>query len=150
MKKVITLALMALFTLSVAAQDGRKKQQKKAEFTVDQIATIKTKKMTLLLDLNSQQQQQILAINKQKVAEHKAKKAERKKLKESDQKPTNAQLFERKNKQLDAMIAHKAEMKQILTAEQYETWIEARKKKGKRMKQQKGKRMMQRKRMRRS
>ncbi len=149
MKKFMTMALIALFTLSVAAQDGRKKQQK-PEFTVDQIATIKTKKMTLLLDLNAQQQQQILAINKQKVAEHKAKKEARKKMRDSDQKPTSDQLFEQKNKQLDAMIAHKAEMKQILTAEQYETWQKTRKKKGKEMKQRKQQRMKQRKQIRRS
>jgi len=149
MKKLVSTALIALFMVSAIAQERRGKQQK-PEFTVDQIATIKTKKLTLLLDLNSQQQQQILVINKQKVAEHKAKKEARRAMKESDKKPTSDQLFERKNKHLDVMIAHKAEMKEILTAEQYETWVETRKKKGKKLKQRKGKRIMQRKHMRRS
>ncbi len=148
MKKIIMMVLIALFTVSVTAQDKQKKQ--KPEFTVDQIATIKTKKMTLLLDLNSQQQQQILAINKQKVAERKAKRATREKMKDSDKKPTSDELFERKNKQLDDMIAHKAEMKRILTPEQFETWQQNRKKKAKKIKQRKGKRLMQRKKTRRS
>ncbi len=133
MKKLVSIALMALFTIGVFAQDGRKKQRKQ-EFTVDQIATLKTKKMTLLLDLNSQQQEQILEINKQKAAEHKTKKAARKALKERDTKPTSEELFNMKNDQLDNMIAHKAAMKKVLTAEQFETWQQARKKKGKRLK----------------
>jgi len=147
MKKLVSIVLMALFMVSAVAQERHGKKQK---FTIDQIATIRTKKLTLLLDLNAQQQQQILEINKLKVAEHKAKKEARKKQKESDQKPTGDQLFERKNKQLDAMIAHKAEMKEILTAEQYETWVKTRREKGKQRKQRKGKRMMQRKKIRRS
>ena len=133
MKKLASIALIALFTISAFAQERRDRQQKR-EFTVDQIAEIKTKKMTLLLDLNAQQQNQILEINKQKAAEHKAKKEARKAMKEREQKPTSDELFELKSKQLDDMIAHKAEMKKVLNAEQYETWLEARQKKGKRFK----------------
>jgi len=132
MKKIASIALIALFTMSVFAQERRQRQQKH-DFTVDQIAAIKTKKMTLLLDLNTQQQNQILEINKQKVAEHKAKKEARKAMKEREQKPTSDELFELKSKQLDAMIAHKAEMKKILNEEQFETWVQERKKKGKRI-----------------
>jgi len=145
MKKLVSIALMALFTIGAFAQDGRKKQRKQ-EFTVDQIATLKTKKMTLLLDLSSQQQEQILEINKQKVTEHKAKKAARKALKESDSKPTSDEIFNMKNDRLDDMIAHKADMKKVLTTEQFETWQQARKKKGKHLKKRGAQRKGQRRR----
>ena len=149
MKKLASMILIVLFTISTFAQDGRNKQQKQ-DFTVDQLATLKTKKMTLLLDLNTQQQGQVLEINKQKIAEHKVKKTARKAMKESDKKPTSDELFELKNKQLDDMIAHKADMKKILTTEQFETWKKTRKHKVKRLKLKKGKRTMQQKKMRRS
>lgn len=148
MKKLVSIALIALFTIGAFAQDGRKKQRKQ-EFTVDQIATLKTKKMTLLLDLNSQQQQEILEINKQKVTEHKEKKAARKALKESDTKPTSEAIFNMKNDQLDNMIAHKADMKKVLTTEQFETWLQARKKKGKRLKKRSAQRKGQQRRVKR-
>ena len=128
MKKLASIVLVALFTLSTFAQRQHKKQQR-PDYTVDQIAELQTKKMTLHLDLTEQQQEEILEINKRKTVERKQKLAERKAAKETDKNLTSDEIFAKKSAQLDKMIAHKAEMKKILSKEQFETWERSAKRK---------------------
>jgi len=146
MKKLTSIALIALFTISSFAQTPERKQQR-PDFTVDQLAELQTKKMTLHLDLTEQQQQEVLAINKREVADRKQKMEARKAARQGDKKPTSDEIFNRKSAQLDRMIAHKAELKKVLTKEQFETWEKSRKRKERQLKK-KGKngKMSQRKR----
>ncbi|MUH35479.1 hypothetical protein D9O36_06480 [Zobellia amurskyensis] len=134
MKKII-VALVCMVGLTAMAQrekghdrDGMK------NLTAEQIATLQTKKLTLALDLSSAQQQKIKAINLEEAKERKAKFEERKAQREEGErkKPTSEERYAMQNEKLDKMIAHKAEMKEILSAEQYEKWQKMNHNKGKR------------------
>lgn len=131
MKNLLLIAL-AFVALQGTAQEHKKSHKKgehnkrmaMAELSPNEIATLQTKKMTLILDLNESQQKDIQKINLKKAAERKAHMAERKAKKEAGtaQKPTAEERFAIQNKMLDKKIAAKAEMKKILNSDQYEKW----------------------------
>lgn len=119
MKKAMII-LMVFTTFAITAQNrnaDRKEQRKemKDNFTPEQRAELRTKKMTLALDLNESQQ-------------HKVKALFLEMYKTKPERPTNraamtdAQKFELKNAMLDRRIALKKEMKNILTQEQMAKW----------------------------
>ncbi|MGB5497437.1 MAG: hypothetical protein WBM77_00750, partial [Maribacter sp.] len=87
MKKVIVLvALMAGFTaMAQKGERGHKGDYK--NMSVEQMATLQTKKMTLDLDLTEVQQSKIQALNLENAKKRKAKMEERKALKEADERP---------------------------------------------------------------
>ena len=147
--KNIIYALAILFTLNIAAQEGsdHKGKDKRGmnkellkDLTPEQHATLQTKKLTLVLDLSDRQQSQILALNTTVATKRKAKMTAFKAMKEKGEKPTKEQRYQMMNERLDAKIAYKKKMKEILSNEQYERWekMQARKAKGK--KKMKGKR----------
>ena len=146
MKKIASIALVALFTISTFAQKQQRKQQR-PDFTVDQMAELQTKKMTLHLDLTEDQMQQVLEINKQHVVERKQKMEERKASKQSEKELSSDEIFTTKSTRLDKMITHKAEMKKVLNKEQFEKWETSKKHRMHKMKKRNGKRRMQQKRM---
>ncbi|WP_046746241.1 hypothetical protein [Kordia zhangzhouensis] len=141
--KNILYALAIVFTLNVAAQEGNERHEQherremKKEFlqklTPEQIATLKTKKLTLALDLSEAQQQRILALTTAEAKQRKAKMEALQVKKEKGEKPTEAERYQHMNERLDAQIALKKEMKNILSKEQYEKWekMQMHKKKGK-------------------
>jgi len=125
MKKVCTLALL-LIGATVMAQEVQKGHHRAAmkDLTPEQMATLHTKKMTLALDLNESQQQQVHELSLENAKLRKVKMEERKAKKESGEskKPTSEERYVRQLERLDQQIAHKAEMKSILSPEQYEKW----------------------------
>jgi hypothetical protein len=135
MKKIILIAI-AFIGLQATAQ-GQKKQsqnnkgnhQKMMNLSAEEMATLQTKKMTLILDLDASQQNEIKKINLENATKRKAIMAERKAKKESGeaQKPTQEQRYAMANARLDHMIATKAKMKKILNKEQFEKWEKAQK-----------------------
>ncbi|WP_276165500.1 hypothetical protein [Zobellia alginiliquefaciens] len=143
MKKIL-VALVCMVGLTAMAQreKGHGRDQMK-DLTAEQMATLQTKKMTLALDLTSGQQQKIKAIHLEEAKERKAKHEERKAQKEEGErkKPTSEERYAMQNARLDKMIAFKAEMKEILSAEQYEKWEKMHKRRGKKhSKENKGER----------
>lgn len=140
MKKILSLAIIALVSVSTFAQrHDREMKRERPNLTTEQMADLRTKKMTLALDLNERQQKQILEINKKMAAEHKKMREARKTIKESGKKPSSDEIYKKKSERLDKMIAHKAEMKKILTPEQYEKWQKMAKRKAHKMKGKRGK-----------
>lgn len=125
MKKIVVLAML-LTGATVIAQEGRKNHHRGAmkDLTPEQIATLHTKKMTLALDLSETQQKQVQVLNLENAKLRKAKMEERKAKKESreSKKPTSEERYTLQLKRLDNQIAHKAEMKAILSPQQYEKW----------------------------
>ena len=116
--------------------------EKMAEMTPKQRADLKTKEMTLALDLSTGQQAQVMALQldlEQKRQEKIENREERKDRKEL----TSEQLYEMRSARLDEAIRVKKEMKNILTDEQFaefETNIEKKKKRrGMHRKQRRGK-----------
>lgn len=153
MKKLILIALAFLALQATAQQQKKeyrhvnlKKNHAFAQFTPEEVATIKTKKMTLFLDLDSSQQREIQKINIEKATARKAQMEARKAKKESgtNGKPSKEERVAKINKMLDYKIATKAKMKEILNAEQYAKWekthakMAKNHKKASRLKSQKG------------
>jgi len=130
MKKVCIVALLVI-GLSSFAQE-RKERHPKGEMeqmTPEQRNQLHLKKMTLDLDLNAKQQEQLTKILADQSAKREAIKAEHKaKLEE-----TKAIRFEMKKKILDEQIEMKNKMKSILSAEQFAKWEMRKEKNNKRM-----------------
>lgn len=123
MKKLVGLTVLVLFmSLNINAQQKQERQRKGSEFTPEQSATLMAKKMTLALDLDQNQQSKVYALCKKNTTDRQEQMAEMKKRKESGVKPTNDEKFEMQKNRLDKMISHKADMKNILSKDQFEKW----------------------------
>ncbi len=118
MKYLLTTMLLCL-TMTVAAQRGND-HQRRAQLNPEQQATLTTKKMTLALDLTTQQEDKVYKVQLAQAQKRKAFMAERKK--EDRSALTKEQRFELETKKLDHRIAVQREMKSILTADQFELW----------------------------
>lgn len=132
MKKIIII-LIALVTLQITAQDRKREHQKDGQkeqmetmkdLSPDEIATLRTKKMTLHLDLNETQQNKIQALFLEEAKMRKAKMEEHKAMKESSESKTftKEDKYKMMNDRLDHQIEVKQKMKSILNAEQFEKW----------------------------
>lgn len=125
MKSLILIAI-CLFTLNGIAQEHepremRKKMEKiRSEMTAEDIAGLKTKKMTLRLDLTEVQQKKAYDLVLAEAEQRKTMKAKHKAYKEGKKELTKNDFVTTQNERLDRKIAFKAEMKTILTDEQYE------------------------------
>ncbi len=148
MKKVILLvALLAGFT-AMAQKGERGNKGDFKNMSAEQMATLQTKKMTLDLDLTVAQQSKIKAFNLENAKTRKSKMEERQAQKDTSERPklTSDEQYAKRTERLDAAIAHKSELKKILSTEQFEKWErhhkkrgEHRKGKGERSKGKKGK-----------
>lgn len=140
MKKLLIVAL-TLFTVTVFAQPGRQAKMKNAidnrmakegKGSPETMAEIKSKQLTLQLDLSETQQSQVQsALLEHFTTEKKKKDAFRK----STEKPTQEERVAMKSEALDAQIELKRKMKNILNDDQYEKYsqmMERRIKNGKR------------------
>jgi hypothetical protein len=120
--------------ISISAFSQQKNQHQKADrnnmsdMSAEEEATLQTKKLTLLLDLNQAQQQEIKKLNKEKAEQRKAMMAAHKKMRAEDSEKFKENSFERKNARLDRELAHQERMKQILNEEQFKKWQDARSK----------------------
>ncbi len=130
MKKVCIVALLVI-GLSSFAQE-RKERHPKGEMeqlTPEQRNQLHLKKMTLDLDLNTRQQEQLTKILADQSAKREAMKAEHK----AKMEEAKAISFEMKKKILDEQIEIKNKMKSILSPEQFAKWEMRKEKNGKRM-----------------
>lgn len=114
--KMWILAMAMAVSVGASAQDRKEHHE---PLKPEQRAELQSKRMTLALDLNEKQQkdmqQLLLEKGKQRSEFRRQHMAERKAGKEL----TADERFDRKNKILDDRIAMKAEMKKILTPEQF-------------------------------
>ncbi|MGB5819868.1 MAG: hypothetical protein WBG90_10335 [Saonia sp.] len=135
MKKVfLTLVLLAGFTAMAQRGEGHgHHRDAMMDMTPEQVSTLQTKKMTLLLELTTKQQEQIQEINLENAKLRRTKMEERKATKEEGErkKPTSEERFAMLEQQLDHQIAVQAEVKQILTDEQFDLWKKMQHRKGK-------------------
>jgi len=133
--------ILAIVLIGITAMAQEKGKSQRSEMTPEQHATLQTKRMTLALDLSTVQQEQVQGLHEAQAKMRIAKMEERKARKNLDdaKKPTSEERYAMQNKRLDQQIAHKAEMKKVLSAEQYARWEKMAKHKGKRAKGRKGK-----------
>ena len=117
--------------LAGQAQEG-KGQQAHKDFTPEQMAVIKTKKMALHLDLSQDQQDRLLKVN-QSWAEKRAQQREKHKaLMQAENKPDSDARYAMQVERLDNQMAYQNEVKKILSKEQFELWKDHRAKMGER------------------
>ena len=120
MKNLLLIAL-ALFTFTSHAQN-RQDFKNNQKLSAEQRAVLQTKRMTLLLDLDKGQQEEILILNKNRTEKQKKGVEKRKQRKGSNQKLTSNETFNNRSNRLDNSIAYSKSMKSILNKEQYEIW----------------------------
>jgi periplasmic protein CpxP/Spy len=117
--KTLILAIMMVAGMTVSAQQ---RVEKGEQLKPEQRAELRAKEMTLALDLNERQQKDIKALYLDRAKKAEAARAQFKAAKEAGKKPTADEKFAMKSRMLDEQIAMKAEMKKILTADQYAKW----------------------------
>ncbi len=122
MKKIIVIALLSLTISGIAQEKKNQMNSERPEFTAQQQNELEVKKLTLELNLTAQQQKEIAKIVEQKQKKREAMRTEFKTKKAEDKKLTSDEKFVLKRNALDAQIAHKSEMKKVLTPEQFEKW----------------------------
>ena len=114
MKKLIVTIVLVISSLSFA--------QEKSKLSPEQQTELQVKKMTLALDLDTKQQNELKTILLEKNKKRATKIAELKDKKKQGVKLSANEKFEMKSKMLDEKIEHKARMKKILKPEQFQKW----------------------------
>jgi hypothetical protein len=126
MKKLIIAALLVVgitaFAQNRKEMENRPDRSKMEKFSPEQRAQLMVKKLTLELDLNAKQQEQVKQIMAEQGTKREALRAERMAKKEEGQKRNADEQFAMKNKMLDEQIIMKNKMKTILSTEQFEKW----------------------------
>lgn len=120
--------LMFVFVFTFTAQAQKKKESKKPQFTVEQRTVLAVKKMTLKLDLSTEQQNQIRPILLSKIKAKKTLMVKRRATKKEDKRPTSDEIYAMKIKMLDQQIAIRKKMKEILNTVQFEKFEKMHKK----------------------
>lgn len=136
MKKLLLMAL-AFTALQATAQGPKKPNHKEGHdrleafknVSAEDAANLKTKKMTLALDLNESQQKEIYKINLENATKRKTHMESMKTKKENGtlEKPSPEDRVKMMNAMLDHKIAEKAKIKKILNEDQYGKWEKAQK-----------------------
>ena len=132
MKRIIAVILL-MTVFHIQAQEGQqdRRDERKSprgqmmqDMSAEELATLKTKRMTLDLNLSESQKKDIYDINLKAAQEKKAKFAEREARKndENREKPSKDEIYQNMNDRLDQQIAHKQSMRQILDDDQFKRW----------------------------
>ncbi len=114
-------------SLLLQAQQG-KGHHNQNDFTPEQQAVLKTKRMALHLDLNQKQQDQLLNVNRSWASKRAEQKEQFKAQKESTGKPDADERYAHQAQMLDNQMEYHNQIKKILTEEQYALWKEHRSK----------------------
>ncbi|WP_396166077.1 Spy/CpxP family protein refolding chaperone [Flavobacterium sp.] len=119
MKKLLVAALLVV-GMTTFAQEQVKEQ--KAQLTPEQRVESQVKRMTKDLTLNEKQVQDVRAIVAKEVSKREENKAEMEARKAAGTKPSKEEMKARKAKFQEDEVAMDANMKKILTPEQYAKW----------------------------
>ena len=123
MKKfVTTFAMIIIVSLNGFSQENGEPKMEKSALTAEQRNQLQLKRMTLELDLTSNQQKEMATLIAEQAAKRETKKAEFNKQKETHKELTADEKFAIKNQMLDEQITHKAKIKKILNEKQFEKW----------------------------
>lgn len=126
MKKLVgLLVIMIALSNSINAQGNGKRGNQ--NFTPEQIATLQTKKMTMQLNLNQEQQTAIFDLQKNQAMVRQAMRKSMLERKLNGKTLSSDELFQLKSSRLDRMQQHKTTMQKVLTPEQFTKWQTMRK-----------------------
>ena len=127
MKKII-VAVLLVVGITAFAQEKKGRPAGREKLTSEQKVDFQVKKMTTDLNLNEKQVKDVRALVAKQVDKREAKKAEMKNLQTKKSEERRAQM-----KIEQAVVS--AEMKEILTAEQFAKWEKNREEKKEKMKE---------------
>lgn len=135
--KKLSLILILMLSISVFAQDrkqGRNQDRKmdKVEMSADEMATLRTKKMALKLDLTQDQQARLKTLFTEQATYQKAIRAQHREMRR-DTATWNKNKFAIQNARLDHKKEMQDKLRSILTPEQFETWKASANTSGKKM-----------------
>lgn len=118
------LIAIALLTLNATAQDKKIKKGQLNDLSAEEVATLKTKKLTLHLDLTESQQEKVktIVLEEAKYKENQRAVHKKKKKDETSKKLSKEDRYAMANERLDRQIEMKKQMKAVLNAEQYKKW----------------------------
>jgi periplasmic protein CpxP/Spy len=123
MRNIIGMLVIALLvSTTINAQNEKENNRKGADFTPEQKATLQTKTMALHFDLDKNQQEAIYALKKRQADERQKNVLNLKQNKQKDVQLSNDERFEFQNNRLERQLENKAEIKKILTKEQFSKW----------------------------
>jgi len=124
MKKllIICVLLAGVTTLAQESRDRHHGRNFLKDMTPEQMATLSSKRLSLALDLTEEQRGQVMELQLESAKERKAIMEDLKNSEGSGRALSSEDRFDRLNKRLDRELAYKAEMKKILTEEQYVRW----------------------------
>jgi len=131
MKKLIVLATLVISSITFGQENynGKRDHHKKGkmemmkDFTPEQMATLRTKKMTLALDLTKAQQNKMQALHLESAKARKGQMKKREQYKNTEKpKLSSEEKYLKMNSLLDRKIEMKSKMKSILTDEQFQKW----------------------------
>ena len=126
MKKLAgLLSIILLLSMTMDAQERKERKRQGSDLTTEQMATLKTKKMTLFLDLNQQQRKEVHSLIKDQADLRQSKRAAFKEKRKEGVELTSDQKFQMQNDRLDQQIKNKAAMKSILSKDQFEKFEKA-------------------------
>jgi protein CpxP len=123
--KKFAVILIILISTSIYSQQKEVRSYAN-NFSPEQQATLKTKSMTLDLDLDVTQQNQILALNKKYAELRKSNQTKMQADKTAGKQLTSEEKFKLQNERLDHQIAYSNELKKILNQKQFDKWQENR------------------------
>jgi len=131
MKKLIVLAALVISSVTFGQEEHKEKREhhKKGKMEMmkdlspEQMATLRTKKMTLALDLTKTQQNKMHALHLEGAKARKEQMKKRAKNKGAEKpKLTSEEKYNKMNSVLDRKIEIKNKVKSILTDEQFQKW----------------------------
>ncbi|RMB62925.1 hypothetical protein EAX61_04955 [Dokdonia sinensis] len=117
--KNVMIAIMLLVTVAMTAQRNRGQNERLSEMSVEEKATLATKKATLALALDDAQSKKMYPII---LAQITKRENFRKSRKDETEKPSKEDRIKMGNERLDEKIAMQRQVKAILNDEQFQKW----------------------------
>lgn len=122
------IAVMLLVTVAMTAQRNTRQENPKLEMSIQEKATLATKKATLALALDASQSEKMYPII---LAQLTKRENFRKSRKEQTERPSKEDRIKMENERLDDRIATQRQVKAILNETQFEKWQKHNSRRGK-------------------
>ena len=119
---IIIICLIMSITAFSQQRERGEKMFHHSNMTSEEMATLKSKKMTLQLDLNKSQQEQVKQLFVTEMNDRKAMMENNKEARTKAMDSSKVDHYKMMNARLDKQIAIQDKMKKILDADQYKKW----------------------------
>ena len=126
--KNVMIAVMLLVTVSMTAQRKQRQEGQKPDMSIQEKATLATKKATLALALDASQSDKMYPIIFEQLKKRESLKKDRM---EQSERPSKEERLKVMNERLDDRIAMQRKVKAILNDEQFTKWQKHTAKRGK-------------------